>query len=120
MKLKRNSLFLVITFLMLGCTNTPVAVKQLSNEIVKINQSYHESLAPYFSIIENFFDAQVKQAELLLEETDEDLEALYKELVKMELEQENPDIDAILDEFEYSVGETQDNIAMFVDLSAQL
>lgn len=123
MKIKRTLLFLLVAFLAVGCA-TPAAVKQLSNEIVEINQSYHESLATYFSIIETFVDAQVQLAESLLDESDEKINASYRELAKMELEEENPDIDAILDEFENSVNEnateTQDYKAQLTDLSAQL
>lgn len=123
MKIKRTLLFLLVAFLAVGCA-TPAAVKQLSNEIVEINQSYHESLATYFSIIETFVDAQVQLAESLLDESDEKINASYRELAKMELEEENPDIDAILDEFENSVNEnaaeTQDYKAQLADLSAQL
>ena len=123
MKIKRITLFLLVAILVVGCA-TPAAVKQLSNEIVEINQSYHESLATYFSIIETFVDAQVQLAESLLDESDEKINASYRELAKMELEEENPDIDAILDEFENSVNEnateTQDYKAQLTDLSAQL
>lgn len=96
MALKKSSISILFCFLVLGCS-TPNNVKKLSTEIVDVNEKYHQSLRNYFSVIEKFVDAQIKVAEFFIKESDEKIETLLKKKAKIQLAQDNADVDAILD-----------------------
>lgn len=123
MELKKNFILIFVSILVLGCS-TPNNVKKLSTEIVDVNQKYHQSLKDYFSIIEKFVDAQIKVAEFLIKESDEKIETLLKKKTKIQLAQDNADVDAILDGLIKALNENsannQDDKSKLTQLSYQL
>jgi hypothetical protein len=123
MILKKSTLFLLLCLLTLSCA-TPNSVKKLSTEIVDANVKYHQSLKDYFSIIEKFVDAQIKVAEFLIKESDEKIETLLKKKAKIQLAQDNADVDAILDglikELSENAANNQDDKSKLTQLSFQL
>lgn len=123
MTLKKSSILTLFCILTLSCA-TPNSVKKLSTEIVDVNEKYHQSLKDYFSIIEKFVDAQIKVAEFLIKESDEKIETLLKKKAKIQLAQDNADIDAILDglikELNENFTSNQDDKSKLTQLSFQL
>lgn len=123
MILKKSTLFLLLCLLTLSCA-TPNSVKKLSTEIVDANVKYHQSLKDYFSIIEKFVDAQIKVAEFLIKESDEKIETLLKKKAKIQLAQDNADVDTILDglikELSENAANNQDDKSKLTQLSFQL
>lgn len=123
MTLKKSSILTLFCILTLSCA-TPNSVKKLSTEIVDVNEKYYQSLKDYFSIIEKFVDAQIKVAEFLIKESDEKIETLLKKKAKIQLAQDNADIDAILDglikELNENFTSNQDDKSKLTQLSFQL
>jgi hypothetical protein len=123
MKVRKIIFLLLLASLVVGCA-TPKAVKQLSTEIVDVNVKYHQSLTTYFSVIEKFVDAQIEVAEFLIKEADEGIVKDYKKLATEELNKPNPNVNAILAEFEEGVSEnaneSQSYLAKLDGLNAQL
>lgn len=68
---------LVIGVLMAGCA-TPFAVRTLSEEQVKAQESYLKSQKEYFGVIEHFVETQIKVTEVLIEAATSEINNKYK------------------------------------------
>jgi hypothetical protein len=80
---KRSAAYLVLSLgvllssVGLGC-GTPMAVKRLSAEQVKMEMSYLGSLKAYFDIIGKFADAQVQASDFRIDRLSKELEQEFK------------------------------------------
>ncbi len=73
----RLMLAAIFISILVGCV-TPQGVRTLSEEQVKVQESYLESQKVYFSVIENFVESQIKVTEALLAAATLEINAKYK------------------------------------------
>ena len=106
MKIRKIALFLLLAFLVVGCA-TPKAVKQLSQETIKVNAQYHESLSAYFDVILAFVESQVELSKIQLEASYKITEKGQKKRAEIRLRKaDSAAINGILSDYEKAIKKT--------------
>src|SRR5437667_10130070 len=74
---KKGALLVLLSLTFIGCA-TPMAVKRLSAEQVKVQTSYSGSLKAYFDVINKFADAQMQASDFRIDRLTKDIEQEFK------------------------------------------
>jgi len=115
---RKFTLLLLLSSSLIGC-GTPVAVRNLSQEQLKIQEAFEISLRTYFAAMERFAEAQMQVANLRILELTSEIQQRHKQLAvrKLEAATSSQGHQNILDEFAKNV---QENFTASQDSKAQI